>query len=93
MVEEFMRKPLSFLAILAIALLACKRGAPGGSKPSAMTESFASKNGLIAAHYPADFAASTVGTSSIVVSRGKVIGGLLHEFRLTDPPVAILVER
>jgi hypothetical protein len=75
-----MRKPLSFLAILAIALLACKRGAPGdgstsGAASGGMTESFASKNGLITAHYPADFAASTVGTSSIVVTR-NLPGGL-----------------
>ena len=77
-----MRTPLSFVAILAVALLACKRGAPGGGKPSgssgeipAMTESFASKNGLITAHYPAEFAASVAGTSSIVVTR-NLPGGL-----------------
>jgi hypothetical protein len=73
-----MRTPLSFLAVLALALVACKRG--GGASGStgaipAMTESFASKNGLITAHYPADFAASTVGTSSIVVTR-NLPGGL-----------------
>ena len=73
-----MRKPLSFVAILTIALLACKPGAPGGGKPSGsseMTASFASKNGLITAHYPADFEASAVGTSSIVVTR-NLPGGL-----------------
>ena len=73
MVEEFMRKPLSFVVILALALLACKKGAP--TPPAGMTESYASKNGLITAHYPASFAASTVGTSSIVVSR-NLPGGL-----------------
>lgn len=73
MVEEFMRKPLSFVAILALALLACKKEAP--SPPAAMSQSFASKNGLITAHFPADFAASSVGTSSIVVSR-SLPGGL-----------------
>lgn len=67
MVEEFMRKPLAFVAILALALPACKKAGP--APVAGMTESFASKNGLITAHYPADFAASTVGTSSIVLSR------------------------
>ena len=81
MVKEFMRKPLSFLAILALALLACKKGAPSGGSsgtttaPAGMTESFPSKNGLITAHYPASFAAKTVGTSSIVVAR-NLPGGL-----------------
>jgi len=76
-----MRKPLSFVAILAMALLACKKGAPSSSGAGtttttpAMTESFPSKNGLITAHYPAAFAASTVGTSSIVVTR-NLPGGL-----------------
>jgi hypothetical protein len=70
-----MRKPLSFVAILAVALLACKKGAPTSTAPLAMTESFPSKNGLITAHYPAEFAASTVGTSSIVVTR-NLPGGL-----------------
>lgn len=77
-----MRKPLSFLAILVLALVACKKGAPSGGSgsgsttaPAGMTESFASKNGLITAHYPASFAASTVGTSSIVVTR-NLPGGL-----------------
>jgi hypothetical protein len=67
MVEEFMRQPLSFAVILAVSLLGCTKGGP---KPAAgMTESFVSKNGLITAHFPADFAASSVGESSIVVSR------------------------
>ena len=70
MVEEFMRTPLFFLAIPAFALLACKRGGP-----PVISESYPSKNGLITAHYPADFAASTVGTSSIVLSR-KLPGDL-----------------
>lgn len=73
MVEEFMREPLYFVAILALALVACNKAAP--SPPAAMTESFASKNGLITAHYPADFTASSVGASSIVMSRG-LPGGL-----------------
>ena len=68
MVEESMRKPLSLLAIFVCALVACKRSAPSAAPP-AMTESYASKNGLLTAHYPADFAASTAGTSSIVVTR------------------------
>jgi hypothetical protein len=81
MVEESMRKPLSFLAILVWALVGCKRDAPSGGATgaagalAAMTESYASKNGLLTAHYPADFAASTVGTSSIVVTR-NLPGGL-----------------
>ena len=87
MVEEFMRKPLCFVAILALALLACKKGAP--PPPAAMTQSFASKNGLITAHYPADFAASTVGTSSIVVSR-SLPGGLDEALALVpiDKPIS-----
>jgi hypothetical protein len=77
-----MRKPLSFVAILALALLACKKGAASSSSgagtsiaPEGMTQSFPSKNGLITAHYPSSFAASTVGTSSIVVTR-NLPGGL-----------------
>ncbi len=87
MVEEFMRKPLSFVAILAVALLACKKGAP--KPPAGLTESYASKNGLITAHYPADFAASTVGTSSIVVSR-SLPGGLDEALALVpiDRPIS-----
>lgn len=72
MVEESMRKPLSFLALAACALVACKRGA---APTGAMTESFVAKNGLLTAHYPAGFTASTVGTSSIVVTR-DLPGGL-----------------
>jgi hypothetical protein len=85
MVEEFMRKPLSFpliVVILGCALVACKRGAPSADAvaetrgaTAAMTQSYTSKNGLLTAHYPADFAASTVGTSSIVVTR-NLPGGL-----------------
>jgi hypothetical protein len=77
MIQESMRKPLSFLAIFACALVACKGGGAAGSTgaPAAMTASYAAKNGLLTAHYPADFAASTVGTSSIVVSR-NLPGGL-----------------
>ena len=87
MVEEFMRKPLSFVAVLAVALLACKKGAP--KPPAGLTESFPSKNGLITAHYPADFAASTVGTSSIVVSR-SLPGGLDEALALVpiDKPIS-----
>jgi len=78
MVEEFMRKPLSFVALLALALLACKRGPPSGGATGAspaMTESYPSKNGLITVHYPATFIAKTVGTSSIVLAR-NLTGGL-----------------
>lgn len=76
MIEEIMQKPLSILAVLALGLLSCKRGtASGGTSSEAagaavgMTESYVAKNGLITAHYPASFAASTVGTSSIVLAR------------------------
>jgi hypothetical protein len=66
-----MRKPLSFLAIFACALVACKGGGAAGATgaPAAMTASYASKNGLLTAHYPADFTASTVGTSSTFAER------------------------
>ena len=69
-----MRTPLSFLAILVLALLACKKGAPSGGSgsgsttaPAGMTESFASKNGLITAHYPASFAASAPPVSKYAI--------------------------
>lgn len=85
MVEEFMRKPLSFpviVAMLGCALVSCKRDAPSEGAvaepkgtPAALTQSYTSKNGLLTAHYPADFAASTVGTSSVVVTR-NLPGGL-----------------
>lgn len=78
MVEEFMRKPLSFVAILALGFVACNRGSTSGGAPaaeSAMTSSFPAVNGLITVHYPASFAAKTVGTSSIVLAR-NVPGGL-----------------
>ena len=85
MLEEFMRKPLSFPAIVALlgcALVSCKRDAPSADavaepqgKPAALTQSYTSKNGLLTAHYPADFAASTAGTSSVVVTR-NLPGGL-----------------
>lgn len=67
-----MRKPLFFVAIPAFAVLACNGGGKASGSAGAvpaMTESYASKNGLITAHYPAEFAASSVGTSSIVLNR------------------------
>ncbi|MEO5730893.1 MAG: hypothetical protein ABI134_14885 [Byssovorax sp.] len=77
MIQESMGKPLSFLAVFACALVACKGGGAAGSTgaPAATTASYASKNGLLTAHYPADFAAATTGTSSIVLSRNHP-GGL-----------------
>lgn len=93
MVEESMRKPLSLLALLACALVACKRGGATGSTgaPAAMTESYTSKNGLLTAHYPAGFAASTAGTSSIVVTR-SLPGGLDEALALVPIETPISTE-
>jgi hypothetical protein len=73
-----MRKPLSFVAIFALGLVGCKQGkatAEAAGAVPAMTESYAAKNGLLTVHYPASFAASTVGTSSIVLVH-NLPGGL-----------------
>jgi hypothetical protein len=92
MVEESMRASISFLLVLALALLACKRHPPSGGSATTtgptsattiaasgglpvLSETYTSKNGLLTAHYPAAFAAKTVGTSSIVVAR-NLSGGL-----------------
>ncbi len=100
MVEEFMRKPLSFVALiaaLALGLVGCKGGSASGGATSeaagavpAMTESYPAKNGLVTVHYPAGFAAETVGTSSIVLAR-NLPGGL--DEALTFIPIETPIAR
>jgi hypothetical protein len=99
-VEEFMRKPLSFVALvatLALGLVGCKRGSSSGGATSEatvtvpeMTESYPAKNGLITVHYPASFAAETVGTSAIVLVR-DLPGGL--DEALTFVPIETPISR
>ena len=66
-----------FVAAIGIAIvvvlggaLGCKRRAPSAtSRNDGLTETYASKNGLVIAHYPATFAAKTAGKSVIILSR------------------------
>jgi hypothetical protein len=56
-------------AAAGVAISMQKSGAPADPGGVALSQSYATPNGLLTAHYPADFAAKTLDHATLVVSR------------------------
>lgn len=62
----------AFLVLLVgSSSVACKRRSINRTSPSsvALTQSYSTENGLVTAHYPADFAAKKLSANSIILAR------------------------
>jgi hypothetical protein len=78
------------LLLLGSSTLACKRRLLNRSSPqtSTLSQSYATENGLITAHYPADFAAKRLSANSILLAR-NLGDGTDEAIAFTGIPVPI----
>lgn len=67
--RAWLTRGLLLVALVAAASACKRRKTATGASSSALTQSYTSANGLVTAHYPADFAAKRDGESVIILSR------------------------
>jgi hypothetical protein len=91
-----LRLPLVLLACLALSASACRKldrggGSSNSAAAEALTETYVSPTKLITLHYPSDFAAKTVGKSSLMLVKnlpGTGGDAVLATFITVETPVS-----